>query len=133
MTINKRIIFCLTLTISISFTYASKWNFAPDTSKAALKNYTIECEKIAYVDSIIDQAISIGAPTYNDGNHIGCYRIYEGASYKILYKYGTQCERVSEILRTALDKSYNAFTSSEKAWIMRAAFDKILGVPTKTK
>jgi len=106
---------------------------APDTSKPSLKSITLECQKTASIDTIISEAIAVGAPTYNEGNYIGCYRIYEGAAYKIIYKYGLQCEQIKEILQTALNKSYGAYTSSEKAWIMRVAFDKILGEPTRTK
>ncbi len=105
----------------------------PDSSVRSVMASSINCAKIAEVDTIIWEAIDVGAPTYNQGNYLGCYRIYEGASYKIIYKYGTQCIRVTEILKTALEKSYNDVTSAEKAWTMRRAFDQILGVPTKTK
>ncbi|MDB5257606.1 MAG: HtrA protease/chaperone protein [Chitinophagaceae bacterium] len=88
------------------------------------------CKKIDAVEQIISDAISIGAPTYNQGNHIGCYRIYEGAAYKILYKYGSKCKDIKNTLEVALEKSYGDYNASEKAWIMRMAFDKILGVPT---
>ena len=105
----------------------------PDSSVISFAPKTIACASIDAVDTIIWEAINIGAPTYNQGNYLGCYRIYEGASYKIIYLHASVCPRVSEILKTALEKSYSAFTDSEKAWIMRAAFDQILGVPTKTK
>jgi hypothetical protein len=88
------------------------------------------CKKIEEVYIILSEAIGIGAPTYNEGNHIGCYRIYEGAAYKILYKYGNKCKEVTKILETALEKSYGDYNSTEKAWIMRKAFDQILGAPT---
>ncbi len=91
------------------------------------------CNKIDAVEQIISDAISIGAPTYNQGNHVGCYRIYEGAAYKILYKYGSKCKDIKNTLEVALEKSYGDYNASEKAWIMRMAFDKILGVPTTTK
>ncbi len=91
-----------------------------------------DCKKIEAVEQIISEAISVGAPTYNQGNHIGCYRVYEGAAYKILYKYGSKCKDVKNTLEDALEKSYGDYSASEKAWIMRMAFDKILGVPTRT-
>ena len=120
--------------ISIPFcNYALGYTNLPDTSKPSMKIVVVDCPKIASVDSIIEIAISVGAPTYNEGNHIGCYMIYEGAAYKILHKYGTQCAQVSDILKTALEKSYTSYTSAEKAWIMREAFDKILGEPTIKK
>jgi len=63
---------------------------------------------------------------------MGCYRIYEGAAYKIIYKYGYKCKEVKRILEAALEKSYGDYSASDKAWIMRMAFDSILGVPTTT-
>lgn len=92
-----------------------------------------DCDKIEAIYVIIGQAIETGAPTYNSGNHQGCYMIYEGAAYKILYKYGSRCSDVSNILEAALEKSYGANNATDKAWIMRMAFDQILGEPTQTK
>jgi hypothetical protein len=97
------------------------------------KDLAENCEKISPIRIIMDEAISVGAPTYNEGNHIGCYKIYEGAAYKILHKYGSKCKDVRNILESALEKSYGDYNATEKAWIMRMAFDQILGVPTTTK
>jgi len=105
----------------------------PDTSVKTSIVKPIACPKKDAVDTLIWEAINVGAPTYNAGNHIGCYRIYEGASYKILYNYSYECPRITEILKTALQKSYENYSDTDKAWIMRMAFDEILGVPTKTK
>lgn len=101
--------------------------------KILLPAKPLDCANITAVNIIIDEAISCGAPTYNAGNHIGCYRIYEGAAYKILYKYGSKCKDVKKLLEAALELSYGDYSSTEKAWIMRKAFDEILGVPTTTK
>jgi hypothetical protein len=91
------------------------------------------CEKTEVIKAIIAEAIEVGAPTYNQGNHLGCYRIYEGAAYKIIYKYGTYCKEVKSVLETALEKSYGDYSALERAWIMRMAFDRILGEPTITR
>lgn len=91
------------------------------------------CGKIDAISTIIAQAIDVGAPTYNEGNHVGCYMIYEGAAYKVLHKHGSKCKDVKNILEDALDKAYSSFDAIEKAWIMRVAFDQILGEPTVTK
>jgi hypothetical protein len=91
------------------------------------------CTDMAAVSVIIEEAIAIGALTYNAGNHLGCYRIYEGAAYKILYEHGSKCKDVRNLLKEALDLSYKTYSDSEKAWVMRMAFDRILGVPTVTK
>ncbi len=106
-----------------------------DTTKhtAAAPKIGKDCEKIDAIYVIIAQAIDAGAPTYNAGNHLACYMIYEGAAYKILHKYGGRCVDVSNILESALEKSYGNYSATDKAWIMRMAFDEILGEPTKTK
>ena len=122
------LIFIFSSLVSRSSTF-----FCPDSAIRSFAPKSIHCPKSDAVDSVIINAIDIGAPTYNQGNYLGCYRIYEGASYKILYLYGFDCPRVTEILKTAIDKSHGNQTDSEKAWIMRVAFDEILGVPTKTK
>jgi hypothetical protein len=84
------------------------------------------------IEKIITEAISLGAPIYNEGLHMACYRIYEWAGYKILYEYGKKCGEIEKTLKTAIDKSHGDYSDTEKAWIMRMAFDKILGVSTKT-
>ena len=84
------------------------------------------------VEKIINEAISLGAPIYNEGLHMACYRIYEWAGYKILYEYGKKCGEIEKTLKAAIEKSHGDYSDTEKAWIMRVAFDKILGVSTKT-
>lgn len=91
------------------------------------------CKQVNTAYLIILEAIEVGAPTYNNGNHVGCYKIYEGAAYKILYLYGNKCKVIRKRLETALIKvAEGEYKAGEKAWIMRMAFDDILGVPTKT-
>lgn len=91
-----------------------------------------DCAKSPEIEKIINDAISLGAPIYNEGLHMACYRIYEWAAYKILYEYGKSCKEVEKILKTAIEKSHGDYSDTEKAWLMRAAFDKIMGVPTQT-
>lgn len=93
----------------------------------------VDCSKATLVQTVIGEAIEVGAPTYNDGNFLGCYRIYEGAAYKVLHLYGSKCKEARKILETALEQCHASEASTgTKAWVMRAAFDKILGVPTMT-
>lgn len=105
-----------------------------NTSSPSLKEKTRAdtCLNSEQVEKIIADAISIGAPLYNSGYKLFCYRIYEWAGYKILYEYGTSCKDVEKILKAAIEKSHGDYSDLEKAWIMRAAFDKILGVPTES-
>ena len=92
----------------------------------------VDCSKSEEIEKIISEAISLGAPIYNEGLHMACYRVYEWAAYKILYEYAKPCKGVESILKTALDQSHGDYSDTEKAWLMRQAFDKILGVPTQT-
>jgi hypothetical protein len=102
------------------------------STPAATDSLPGECPKNPEIEKIITDAIALGAPIYNEGLHMACYRIYEWASYKILYEYGKSCKEIERILKTAVDKSHGDFSDTEKAWLMRAAFDKIMGVPTRT-
>lgn len=88
--------------------------------------------KKAEVEKIIREAISLGAPIYNEGMHMACYRIYEWAAYKILYVYGKDCPEVEKTLKAAVERSHGDMSDTEKAWLMRMAFDKVLGEPTRT-
>ena len=101
-------------------------------SQTVADSLPISCSNSMEIERIIDDAISLGAPIYNEGLHLACYRIYEWASYKIIYVYGKSCKNVEAVLKTAIDKSHGDYSDTEKAWIMRQAFDKIMGVPTKT-
>jgi hypothetical protein len=123
---TKKFIVVLIVMMVSSISYV-QFVYSDDLNSLGSKDVKTE------ITTIIDEAISVGAPTYNSGNYVGCYRIYEGASYKILYLYGSKCKDERKILKEALEKSYGDYSFSEKAWIMRMAFDRILGVPTITK
>lgn len=107
---------------------------SPAVADRATKMDTVpaDCGKKDEVEKIINEAISLGAPIYNEGLHMACYRIYEWAGYKILYLYGKDCPGMEKTLRTAIERSHGDLSDTEKAWLMRMAFDKILGVPTQT-
>ncbi len=107
-------------------------NIRPAYTTSATDSLPVSCSKSDEIEKIITEAISLGAPIYNEGLHLACYRIYEWAAYKIIYVYGTTCKNVERILKKAVENSHGDFSDTEKAWLMRVAFDKILGVPTKT-
>lgn len=91
-----------------------------------------KCDHNDEIGKIIVDAIDVGAPTYNGGNYIGCYRIYDASAYKILYLYGDKCNDIMTILKSCIEKCHGDYSDIQKAWIMRAGFDKILGEPTVT-
>jgi hypothetical protein len=88
------------------------------------------CGQLAAVDHVISQAISIGAPIYNAGSPLGCYRIYEGTAYKLLYVLGSRCSELTALLRAGLAQARTDAAVDRKAWTMRHTFDTILGEET---
>ncbi len=84
----------------------------------------LTCGKSVEIEKIITEAISLGAPIYNQGMHMACYRIYEWAGYKILYEYGKDCPEIEKLLKSTIQRSHGDFSDTEKAWLMRMAFDR---------
>ena len=76
------------------------------------------------VCGVISAAISEGAPTYNSGDHGGCYDIYKGAAEEIV----EHCfvDIVQQVLRSALDIASKQPNVTNRAWTMRHSFDAIL-------
>ena len=74
--------------------------------------------------STISAAIETGAPTYNKGDHKGCFETYKAAGEKIV----EQCSLsgVRQEMRSALELAEKQPTYTKQAWTMRHAFDAIL-------
>lgn len=71
-------------------------------------------------------AIKMGAPTYNKGDHRGCYKIYKHAAEAFLAN--RRLARTDmEALQNGLKMAAREGSDSKKAWAMRNAFDMILG------
>lgn len=101
------------------------------------------------INRTIEQAIASGVGAYNSGEHLACFRVYEGAAYKILFKLSGRSATAATVLTTALEKAdaidgkANGAGSkvvvtdraptpaAAKAWIMRDAFDSIVGIQGK--
>jgi len=101
------------------------------------------------INRTIDQAIASGVRSYNSGEHLACFRIYEGAAYKILFKLAGRSSTAATVLTTALQKADAIDSKADgvgnkgvvtdraptpaaaKAWIMRDAFDSIIGIQGK--
>jgi len=79
----------------------------------------------------IQEAIASGVGIYNNGDHLGCYRLYEGAAYKILYKLSGHSPTAVKVLKGALKKAEDSRDPTARAWIMRNAFDSIVDVQGK--
>lgn len=90
------------------------------------------CDVLSEVDTVIAQAISIGAPIYNAGSPLGCFRIYEGAAYKLLYELGSDCPELRSFLGAGLAQARADESINRKAWTLRRTFDAVLGEATAT-
>jgi hypothetical protein len=90
-----------------------------------------ECKNVEQVDQIIGEAIEIGAPIYNAGSALGCFRIYEGAAYKLLVTQGAECPELAAFVRGGLMQVDAAGNESDKAWALRQMFDAIGGQSTR--
>jgi hypothetical protein len=130
--IKKQLSFVFTLCLVFAISLTGLGKTKSNTKDTTTTNHSIIlCKDSAAIQKIITDAISLGAPIYNTGLYIGCYRVYEWAAYKIIYVYGSSCPEAEKILKAAVDQSHSDYSDTEKAWIMRAAFDKILGEPTQ--
>lgn len=81
----------------------------------------------AEVAKRIEDAISIGVPLYNDGQHEACYRIYESTGREIKRKV-TGCAPAAQALDAGMERADRLADYSAKAWAMRDAFDGLLDV-----
>jgi hypothetical protein len=77
------------------------------------------------IRTLLAQAIQIGAPAYNAGDHRGCFEIY-AATARLIVKTLTGGEPAKERLRQALDRCRELDDTDQKAWTLRRAFDAIL-------
>lgn len=78
---------------------------------------------IEIVEAIRD-AISSGAPVYNQGNHEACFRIYEGTAIK--FEREAACPAIRAAFGDGLLRAGSVDTFTEKAWAMRDTFDGVL-------
>ncbi|KAG2495581.1 hypothetical protein HYH03_006181 [Edaphochlamys debaryana] len=72
------------------------------------------------------RAISLGAPLYNAGDAGGCLRTYTQTALKVADG-STATEGERSTLRDAVQRAAECSSSDEGAWVMRRAFDSILG------
>ncbi len=84
------------------------------------------------INSTIEEAVASGVGIFNNGDHLGCFRVYEGAAYKILFKLSNRSATTASVLTSALHRAETTGESADaataKAWIMRGALDSLVGV-----
>jgi serine protease Do len=100
----------------------------PDHDVKLLDDCPLDQLKVAFTG--ISQAISLGAPLYNQGNHEACFKIYDGASLD-LDRTLTGCKGVKQALADGRTRAQALTSWTEKAWAMRDAFDGLLKVIEK--
>jgi hypothetical protein len=83
-------------------------------------------DSLSVMRSYIALAIQIGAPAYNGGDHRGCYEVYACTARLLLHAI-KGAEDFKRLLREALERSSVVPDINQQAWIMRHAFDAILG------
>ena len=95
-------------------------------------------DDLSLIDSVIGNAIRSGAVVYNRGDPLACFRIYEGASYQMLYRLKGRCKIAGRFLERALFEAATARDPGQydsipaaQAWIMRSAFDSLTGARNK--
>jgi serine protease Do len=73
----------------------------------------------------IGEAIAVGAPLYNQGNHRACYQIYEGAASDIENRLPKACVGPKRTLALGRSRAAELDEPSEQAWAMRDVFDSL--------
>jgi hypothetical protein len=74
----------------------------------------------------IRAAIAIGAPLYNQDNHEGCFRVYEGTALRL--QRDLACEGLRRALAAGLERAAAVDDYAAKAWALRDAFDGVMDV-----
>lgn len=75
---------------------------------------------------LLSMAIAIGAPAFNAGDHRGCYEVYS-CTARLLVNTPATPDAMKEALRRALTEACVVPNVTRQAWIMREAFDALLG------
>ncbi len=78
------------------------------------------------VRQLLAMAIQIGAPAFNLGDSRGCYEVY-ACTARLLVHSATVPNEVKDRLRKALEEASVIPDVARQAWVMRHAFDAILG------
>lgn len=84
---------------------------------------------LAEVSAAIAEAIKLGAPLYNEGNHEACFRIYENTVTK--YERDGACKGMRRAFGDGLVRASAMPSFKEKAWVLRDTFDGMLLVTEK--
>jgi serine protease Do len=84
-------------------------------------------ERLNEIRGAIEDAIKLGAPLYNDGNHEACYRVYAAAALDMNRKLAA-CPGPKRALLQGVERADAISPWDGKAWAMRDTFDGLLDV-----
>jgi hypothetical protein len=83
-------------------------------------------DPLEFIRSQIQGAMSIGIQAYNLGDYRGCYEVY-ACTARLLLQGVKGAEEERATLRHALEQCGVSVDVKEMTWIMRRAFDAVLG------
>ena len=83
-------------------------------------------DALRVIRSYLALAIQLGAPAYNGGDHRGCYEVY-ACTARMLLRTVEGADDDKGLLRQALERCSTVPDVNEQAWILRHAFDAVLG------
>ena len=84
-------------------------------------------ERLQEIQATLEDAIKVGVPLYNDGNHEACYRVYAAAALDVNRKLAT-CPGPKRVLLDGVERAEMLPGWLDKAWAMRDSFDGLLDV-----
>jgi hypothetical protein len=77
---------------------------------------------------MIEDAIDVGAPLYNEGKAGACYHVYDGAASDLVRKLPPTCRGPARALADAQRHAATLPNTMAQAWAMRDAFDGLIDV-----
>lgn len=77
---------------------------------------------------VLEEAIEVGAPLYNQGKFAACYHIYEGAALDVERKLAGACAGPKRALGDGRSRAARLGDASAQAWALRDAFDGLFDV-----
>jgi serine protease Do len=83
---------------------------------------------LARAAHIVEEAIEVGAPVYNQKHFAACYHIYEGAALDLEKRLPVACPGPKKAMRDGRLKAEKLDDPAAQAWAMRDAFDGLLDV-----
>lgn len=84
-------------------------------------------ERLEDIQAAIKDAIKVGAPLYNEGNHEACYRVYAATALDVNRKLAN-CPGPKRVLLDGVERADMVAGWADKSWVMRDTFDGLLEV-----